>query len=633
MSRMVRDLFEELEPSIFVFPIAVVVLASISFVFRLECHLWMWWCGFLLALVVGCKRAGSLRKGAALCFVLIVLMACLWLMINCTLDYVYGNVMSWDVNVCHQPVVRMLAEGWNPVWEGNPDDVYSKFGISVDEICLWHILALPKAPWYFSAVAYLFTGAHFNVLYPLMPILLLSLFYAIYDAVRFRGFYAVICITLVFILFLPLGKHLFIDNVVLISSIGLLISMCNFLTTKKLDALKLIAFSFWMSSSKPAGTFHCLLFWVVFVSFVLYTKEGRCSISKLLKCIGAILLLFCLVNVSPYISSYVNFGHLLYPRYSSNVEKWPVRNITNDFEIRNDDAKLMGHIGSFVNAYVSSDLVKKYYSTKFNKASFCPECKPWEQMNSRDEGTPTKLIFRLGFVSAVLLLCLCCGMPGRFVAISAVAGCLAMPTNMVGYTRYVPWTAGLLPMLILLIVSQGRILNNWSWFSRWIRSKLAKRLVFSFFVGYAVFLLPIVVLKFSIRVDETCAIYQALDEISPSTKVLVAYAKYSEYPAAVRRKMVGNLRLLRRRVRKLSGVVVVEDAEGVIDSPDDWIRFFGGVCCVEPEMANRHSDYRQLQSRTRWDRPIGLVRLVVRSFVLKVPKILAYRIRCRASRG
>lgn len=571
MKETVKKAIVLLDLPVLLFPVYVIGLVALGFVFRLPCTVWTWWAAVVLAVATAVvrRRESSVAVLATTVVLFAGLLFLVWLGSN-----LLTTSGAYDSLICYQPMVRLMAEGWNPVWQGTPEGMQAATGIAADEVASLHIFSASKGIFYFCTAAYRFTGAHFNLFLPLAPFLLISLLFAIADAFSHRGKLAVACAGVGELYFLPCGYDMIDNLAIAISGIGLLVTMARYLKSGQCHVPRLIAFSFLMMTTKPTGMAHCLVFWILFLIAAVWTKRGL----NLWRCIrngGILLILVGLVNVSPYVTSAVNFGSPFYPRVSGNPEKYPVKNITGDFLERNEDAAQMGHIGAFANAFLSSAITRKYYSLKTGKADFCPQGSTWGYCiggtfgMANSKGAPTNVAFRFLYCSSLVLLLVFGGVAGRFIAACLVCAPLAMPTEMIGYSRYTPWV---LSGFVLGVVAMTDF-----WNCRFRRSvQLLLLVVFAMAVAveFLMFL--------AVKVDQRHAITQSLSADPPKVINASFHTLRGKY-AGGETNACGNVMLLCRRVPALANAQIVVNPIGTIDAPETLQYFYDYSFKVWPE--------------------------------------------------
>lgn len=549
MMENVKTIVRHLEMPILVFPILVVCIVAIGFIFRCSCSLIEWWLSFALTIAIIQFRVGNRKTLISVTAALGLMMGLLWLAANLLTTSGWHDTLEY-----HQPAIRMLASGWNPVYQCTPEGIAEATGLASDTMKVWHVIAMPKGVWYFSAAAYLFTKSHFNLLFPLIPLLLCSLFYTVYDAFRHSGKSFAMCVYIGMLMFVNVTYDMLVDSVVVLSAIGLLVTMMDGLRTGKWHWMRLIGFSFWMIVAKQPSLLHCAVFWFLFFLFSMWRKRTF-RIHKFFVSGTILLIMFCLVNVAPYLTSYVNYGNPFYPRYSGDEEKYPTTNITEDFLDRNEDAAAMGHLGAFVNAFVSTSAATTYYALKTGKKDFCPNCIVWEQnAAARSKGAPTGALFRFMYCAALVVLCLVGGLCGRFIALCILIGCMAMPTEMIGYARYVPYAMVGCPLGVLAVISTVKCAKI---------KRLILRMVLVLFSVIAVVRLSMFC---AVKVDQGYAIRQSLKQNPPGVMI-------SRF-AQVTKVISGNLILMRRSVPELRAAKIIIDSQGETSCAEESCPYF-----------------------------------------------------------
>ena len=109
--------FRLLERELAWFSILVPVLAFAAFMLGGSCAAWQWWVAAAAAVTTGfCGRRW--RDGVCAGLFFVAWMAVVW--IGCGLAVAPG---WFDESVYHIPAVRMLADGWNPIYVSTPEDL------------------------------------------------------------------------------------------------------------------------------------------------------------------------------------------------------------------------------------------------------------------------------------------------------------------------------------------------------------------------------------------------------------------------------------------------------------------------------------------------------------------------------
>ena len=424
-----------------VFPIAVVVLASASFVFGGCCAAWQWWLAIVLAVASGFWRRTA-REGVCTGLIFLLWMAIAW--VGCGL----AVAPNWfDESVYHIPAVRMLADGWNPLFVSTPEELLSLTGFAQTDFRVDHVLFMPKIVWVFSAVAYFFTNDLLNPLVPILWFLVPPVMMRIWRSMEGSSLvWKALAVPLVYCLLF--NSAYVIDVVVQLAAIGLLLSFEEVLSGRRIDVLSLVAYSFWMMGAKPPGLLHGGLFWAIFLAFAFFRKVSWRPLAQVAAAVSILLALAC---ATPYLTSIRHYGHPFYPRYTLDEKRFPVRNITEDFLTgQNEDAASMGFAGRYFYSFVSPSLARTWYRWWLDKPGFQPYSENNRHYPNDGDGTePIRFGMRVAFWASVALLLLVGRKSFRPIAVMVVLGTAAMPLPLLGYTRYIPWW--LLPLLFAYI--------------------------------------------------------------------------------------------------------------------------------------------------------------------------------------
>ncbi len=512
-----------------VFPIAVVVLAFASFLFGGHCAAWQWWAAAAVAISAGfCRRPArdGMRAGA----LFLVWMAVAW--VGCGL----AVAPNWfDEAVYHIPAVRMLAEGWNPIYVNTPEELLRLTGFAATDFRVDHVLFLPKIVWVFSAVAYFFTNDVLNPLVPILWFLVPSVLMRIWQSMD--GATRVWKILVVPLLYCLLFNSAYVvDVVVQLAAIGLLLSFEEVLSGRRIDVLSLVAYSFWMMGAKPPGLLHGGLFWAIFLAFAVFRKVSWRPLAQVVSAVSILLALAC---ATPYLTSIRHYGHPFYPSYSSDEKRFPVRNITEDFITgQNEDAASMGFVGKFVNSYISPPLARAWYRWRLQKQDFMPFSQNYRHYPNDGSGSePTRRSMRIAFWLSVVLMTVMVAKSFRPLALMIVLGIAVVPLPLMGYIRYIPWWLSPILFLYVGLVRDGKK-------SRW-RYALVGVLLLGLFsirpytlmkkIGYTMLL-----------VDERCQLREMLAEkrafppIRPYVRFSLAQLKMMrrEFPSLARAELL-----------------------------------------------------------------------------------------------
>ncbi|MBP5732957.1 MAG: hypothetical protein J6W66_03900 [Lachnospiraceae bacterium] len=416
-----------------VFPVLAVVLAFVSFVFGGHCAAWQWWIAVMLTVASGFWRSSAkegIRSGA----LFLGWLALFW--VGCG---VFAGPAWIDEVAYHFPAVRMLAGGWNPLWNCSPESALASAGLELGDCWIDHIVFMPKPVWTFDAVAWFFTR---DVLNPLSPVLWF-LFPAVVGRVwrSLAGTHVVwkmLSVPILYCLVPCVGYT--VDAVVALSAIGLFLCFEEILSDRGFDRLSLVVYSFWMMGAKTPGLLHGGFFWAVFLIFVLWRQRSK--LRRLLGVSALVAVLLALVCSTPYLTSIHDYGHPFYPKYSFDEKRFPVRDLTHDFITeRNDDAAQMSYCGLYVNAFISPSLARAWYRWRLARPDFMPYSRNYGHYpnDSVESSSPIRRSMRCLFWLSVAWLFFGAGKSWRIPALSVLLCMGAAPPQMLGYLRYIPW--------------------------------------------------------------------------------------------------------------------------------------------------------------------------------------------------
>ena len=399
-------------------------------------------------------KTRSLRRSAIAYGVFVAVLVLLWIMANVMVDRV-----GWDELSYHHPAIRMMTQGWNPVWGGTADGIRDFLGFH--HSASYHVMVMPKSVWYYSAAAWFFTRASFALTSTLTPLLFFGLAVSLFSIFReVRPWIRVLVIILMY--GLVVSKEYAVDAAVAMGAVGLLAAMYDYIVHGRWNFLRLAVFTFWMATSKQIALMQCCIFWTVFTAICLLPKWRRPFWKGALPVGLVSFALFTVASVSPYVCVCAKYGHPLYPKYTCDEKRFPSYNLTWDFLVRNDDAAAMGRFGAWANAFASSDLIRLYYRKKLGTRRFVPEVKSWSQCYpDHSEGSPTTVRFRLVFCVGFLSLLVLGGIGGRFTTVCIFLGTVLLPAEMIGYVRYSPWIFELFALGALMASERWKGRLDW----------------------------------------------------------------------------------------------------------------------------------------------------------------------------
>lgn len=435
----VGEAFPTFERLVSLFPITLTLSVAITFLCGGRIVAAHWWSVLLASVGITLFTGRHQLQKTLLSVGSFLLLLCLMWVGN---GLFVQEVMT-DYGCYHFPATQLLVEGWNPIYEGTAEAIESTLAVDPWGMWLWHVLSLPKAVWYFSASAFTFFQSPFNFFAPLSMLLFISV------ATSLRRYNTRLSsIAIILLLILPPSFLAGVDCVVALSAIGLLLTMGLYLKNCGTgQALSLLCYSFWMMNSKQSALLACFIFWCCFSLLMIWKNwpKWRMCLVQGISIIGILGTTFLITSFSPYFTQWLNYRHPFYPCYTSDDAQYPVYNIVGDFSEQNEDARAMGHMGFFCNAYVSSSLTQAYYRWKLNQDTFQPRAKTWEQTWRQNQrhlvNSPLTPWTRSLYGIVTLFICLFGRKTSRILMAMIWLSCLLVPTPMIGYPRYTPWTA------------------------------------------------------------------------------------------------------------------------------------------------------------------------------------------------
>ncbi len=444
--------FALFESMCLLFPIVVTVLAAVTLLVGGRIAAWQWWLP-VGGMVGWCLWQRQMELSARLVAygAFLVLLAGIWVIagLQCT-------AIGVDNIVYHLPAMRLLVEGWNPIYAPTPELLAESMGIDPWETRLWHVLFTAKAVWYFNSAAYTFTGTPLNLFVPLFPFLLIVVAGQLWRFLRSYSLFTRL-LAVGALWYLVPAVNIIVDTTVCLGGIGLLLAMARYLAGEKRVWMMIVGMSFWMMVAKLPGLLSCFVFWSYFVG-VLLVRERMRVIPRVMGTGLLLVLLFGVTCASPYFTAWKHYGHPLYPAYSGDLE-YPTYDITADFNMANEDALAMGAVGSFVNAYISPALAQSYYRWKLGRPTFAPNRRVWWQGAGGVTERPTAPLSsqaRWLLLGAFAVLVIWGGRHHRFIWMAALMGIICIPLRYYGFLRYVPWCE-LVTILTLALISEAAV--------------------------------------------------------------------------------------------------------------------------------------------------------------------------------
>lgn len=446
-----RPALSVLERGALVFPLAVVLLATASFWWGGVCALWQVYDGFAVALGVmfadrrhawGARLKGSLLL---LCTILAV-----WVLVGCF------AIENWDDTVYHLPVIRLLMLGWNPLYEAVPTEILEQAGVvSMTEFRPWHVLFISHSVEVFGASFGLFLR---NFFCPMMtlPFFLLpataGIIWRTLRDVRVGRVGRIVGTIIALSMTLRFAFLSEVDCVVGLAGCAVIAAMFRILDGKR-EWWTLLVCSLWMMTAKQGSLLTCFVLWAAFSLLLVWHNRvmWRRRLLQLSAC-GAVLVIgFMWICSWPYVTSWVRYGHPLYPAYTVDAERYPTYDITGDFEERNEDARAMSPMGTFCYAYISTTLTRAYYAWKLDRPDFLPKCGAWGR-NRGPERHDVNTPLTRGTLVLAFLVVLLFGHRVRLVALLCIVALIGFLPSYYGYMRYITWMAILYGLAMALVI-------------------------------------------------------------------------------------------------------------------------------------------------------------------------------------
>ena len=452
------------ERQVLIFPLLVVVLASMSFLFGGRCSIWQWWTA--VGVVVGGPFFHSRDWKDALCGG--ILFFGLLLAVKGLLPPLFwDNAMVTDMPICHLPMIQLLAEGWNPVCDPLGANIMGQLGLDYWGMAPLHVVFGNKTMAIFAAVAYGFVGDATALSIPGLAFLWLGVVLA--AARVFKGFSRWIALAAVALVLPMVAFRMPVDLEVAFASCGLLLTMQDALRKKGCDWVSLAVWGAWMMNLKATGLIAAPVFLVMFTVAKCRRERGdwRSWAMRFSVLGGSLAILWCLISWNPFGTSWKTFGHPLYPYATVDASRFPVCDLTSDM-LGNDDAQAMGKIGAFAHAYLSPELTKAFFRWRLRRNDFSPQRAWW----SRREFPSPQVRVALWTMFAILFIVprgRCWGMCGLILL-------LMVPSDKVGFTRYQPWLSALGCLALVMVAEWAEVKmtrKQIQWLSRFLIVVLA----------------------------------------------------------------------------------------------------------------------------------------------------------------
>lgn len=421
------------ERQVLIFPLLVVLLASASFLFGGRCSAWQWWTAVVT--VVGApflkKENWRAALGAAGLF------AGLLAIIKAFLPPLFwDNVACPDMQVYHLPQIQLLIEGWNPVADPLAEGITANLGLDLWGMAPLHVAFLSKTMAIFSAVAYKFVGDPTALTIPGLAFIWLGV--AVQAMRQFKGV-ARWMVLAALIWVLPLVTwHMYVDEVLAFSCCGMLFAMSDALKRGRCDWLKLTVWTTWVATVKLNGLLAVGVFWSLFTGAMLWRnrKDAGIWLVKFALLGATVSALAVLIAWQPFVTSWKTYGHPLYPFSTVDSERHPAKSLTWDIRPAEAVWRPMGRSLLWMHEYIDPQVAGKLFRRQTGGAEYNPQ-----QLTMMREEDFT---FRSARLAVWTLFALLLAHPrGRLWGLGGLITTWAVPWQMIGFLRYLPWLSSL----------------------------------------------------------------------------------------------------------------------------------------------------------------------------------------------
>ena len=351
---------------------------------------------------------------------------------------------GYDLPHCHLAAVRLLKEGFNPVYDATPEKMMLKFGLDANDFLFWHFLQIPKAIYYYNAAAMAASFNKISVMMPILPPLMLMAAIEIWHVLGGIHKAGKVAIALAAIASTSAAvNQANVDFVAGLAALGFACATVRSFRDGRMHRLSLFSFGFWMLVSKAAGAPAFLAMAAIFTAFMLWRHKNAVARRSVTAGIAALAAAAALVCASPLWSSWRDYKCPFYPSVTVDEERFPQINVTEDFLEANADCRSMNRIERFTNAFASERAVAFYRKKILGQSGFRPWCRTWAQSGGEytKDGwdSPTAPQQRLVFCAFVIAILLMGDAAARMAALSTIVAVNCIPAEMIGYLRYVPY--------------------------------------------------------------------------------------------------------------------------------------------------------------------------------------------------
>lgn len=439
------------------FPTFSILFAAIGFLFRIPITALWALLGFGCASLLAIFGGGTFKQGFKRLgwFFLITFLVFI-------VDQSFIFFSWWDTQAYHIPATQLLIDGWNPVFTSTHEALTEfiaqhHLNFSPDTFNIYHTAYLPRAGWIWNAICWTFSGnielgdslilitaiALGGIVWRLTPIffglgrwkrhlfswlILLSpgIYIALFCGAHDGALYALLLIfAFAACAYRKTGATEWLSFLVITPIIG-----CN------------LKFTGVINFTITAFIFTIPLFW----SFITKKRKPKKFWKWMAACSFGFFIAL-LVGFSPYLTNWVNKGSPFYPEHTFSEDVETLK-MTEDFNLCNNDAKMLNYFSRTTRAYFSQALTDKYYQYKIDHDDTLPNHR-FEPIFHLDQVNGLGAGFRAIMILTLIVLCVTRRCTTPWLLLSIVATSLLVPTKMVGYVRYVPqfW---IVPMILAL---------------------------------------------------------------------------------------------------------------------------------------------------------------------------------------
>lgn len=351
----------------------------------------------------------------------------------CTFTFSYDGV---DAEIYHIPMQILLREGWNPIF----DSTIEKFSriTNIETLYYYHTLFLPKTVALCGALVAKASGlwiANSFLGYLLFFVMLRTSFVFAKRIWKFGRtccllFSAAVSCNSIFSALIEGMVDFHLYAALIISSFSIILYLREHMIY---DLVLAVIASAICCTTKTTGLTNSIVLWGAFGLYSWKRKETYLSIA-------AVALLIIWIGMSPFVTSWIQYGSPFYPLMTFDPQITPV-DITDDFH-GNADGDLMGYIARFVYAWLSPGLAKKACALYYHKADFNPTFVLPVTRGVGGYGTSLNVLFFFSIVAIILAK----KNSVSFLYLFLLLTLILCPVQYIGYERYFPQAWVLIPL-------------------------------------------------------------------------------------------------------------------------------------------------------------------------------------------